>query len=262
MQLGAEISYSLSFEYPLSMEVVFPDSTYDFSPFEYVRKEFLPTVADSTKAKDSVIYYLSSFEIDQVQKLALPVYILTDSDSTAITASPDSIYFSEMIPVMPDSVELRQDVNLLEVNKAINYPYILIGIGGLIVILVAGFIAFGDSIRKRFKLRRMRKKFEKFTSDFDMMFNEIRKGEKVKTEKLLVLWKQYMESLENRPYTKLTSKEIAKLSDAESFAIALKEIDRSIYGRMEADQIIKNFETLEDLTGERYQKKVWEVRHG
>ena len=263
LRIGEEIPYALTMTYPLEMEVLFPDSNFNFTPFEYSRKEFFLSKSDSVNIKDSAIYYLSSFEIDPVQSLSLPVFLITSGDSTEIPSLPDSVYFAEMVPVLPDSIALREDVNYVNVNQAFNYPYLAIGIAILIVLSIVLYFAFGKQIKKRIYLYRLRKSYEKFSLDFDQVFADLRKhGEKLKTEKLLVLWKKYMEKLEDRPYTKLTSKEIAHLNDASDFAIALKSIDRGIYGHSQWERVFKNFEVLEDITSERYNKKVMEVKNG
>ena len=51
-------------------------------------------------------------------------------------------------------------------------------------------------------------------------------------------------------------------TDAGKFGETLKSIDRSIYGKSELDIVYKNFEQLEDVTSERYMKKVKEVKNG
>ncbi len=43
---------------------------------------------------------------------------------------------------------------------------------------------------------------------------------------------------------------------------ALKTIDRNIYGRIPDNELFKQFEALEDISLEKYRKKVEEVKHG
>ncbi len=263
LRIGEEIPYSLSIKYPVDLEVVFPDSNFNYSPFEFVRKEFFISSLDSTQVTDSVIYHLASFEIDPVQKISLPVFLLVDGDSTRITSAVDSIYLIEMVEAVPDSVALKEDVAFINVNKAFNYPYMLIGLGVLLAVVLIVYFVFGDQIRKRIRLYKLDKAYKKFTDDFDHSFASLRRNtNELELEKLLVIWKKYMEKLEDRPYTKLTSKEIVRLADAGDLSGALKEIDRSIYSASGIDSVFKSFETLEDITGERYKKKVMEVKNG
>lgn len=263
IKIGEPVPYALSINYPVDFEVIFPDSNFNYTPFEFVRKEYFASKSDSISVTDSVVYHITTFEIDPIQSVALPVFMISDGDSTSIYSKVDSIYLLEMVPVMPDTVALKEDVAFVNVNRAFNYPYLLIGIGILIVVLAISYFAFGKKIRQRIELYRLEKAFRKFSSDFDLMFSDLRKsGDRTVTEKLLILWKKYMEKLEDRPYTKLTSREIASLSDAGKFSDTLKSIDKSIYGKIAIDIVFKNFEQLEDITGERYQRKMGNVRNG
>lgn len=263
LRIGEEIPYSLSVTYPIEEEVVFPDSNYNYAPFEFVRKEYFVSNADDATITDSVIYHLASFEIDPAQGLSLPIFLLSDGDSTMFLSNIDSVYLIEMVPVMPDSVALREDTSYVEVSQAINYPYLIIGLGVLLILVVIVYFAFGDQIRKKIRLYRMEKAYKKFTDDFDLLFADLqRKEDKTDSEKLLIIWKKYMEGLEDRPYTKLTSREISALTDAGKLKGALRNIDKTIYGSLAMDQIAKSFEELEDITSERYQRKILEVKNG
>src|SRR5690349_8535923 len=64
VQIGEPVAYYLSASYPQSLTVLFPDSVFSFAPFEYSRKTFYPTVTSHGTSRDSVIYYLTTFEID------------------------------------------------------------------------------------------------------------------------------------------------------------------------------------------------------
>ncbi len=70
-----------------------------------------------------------------------------------------------------------------------------------------------------------------------------------------------MEKLETIPYTKFTSKEIIKLHPQENLKIALKEIDRNIYGGFGDADIKSKFETLRNYSEERLNVKLEEVQN-
>ncbi len=263
IKIGEPVPYSLSINYPIAFEVIFPDSNFNYTPFEFVRKEYFASKSDSLSVKDSVVYHITTFEIDPVQSVSIPVFMISNGDSTSIYPEVDSIYLQEMVPVMPDSVALKEDVAFLNVSSTFNYPYLLIGIATSLFVLAIVYFVFGKKIKQRIQLYRLEQAYRKFSTDFDQMFGDLRKsGDHTITEKLLILWKKYMEKLENRPYTKLTSREIASLSDAGKFSETLKSIDKSIYGKTAIDIVYKNFEQLEDITGERYQRKIGHVRNG
>jgi len=263
-KIGEPVEYILTAKYPKSREVIFPDSSFNYAPFEYLRKSYLSTTrADSVFAYDSVIYELTSFEIDQVQYLDLPVFLLSSNDSIEIKTPPDSIYLTELIPVVYDSLELKPNTSFLDVPFAINYPYITIGVVVLLVVSLALYLIFEKTIRKKLLIRKLRRDFEKFTASFERGINDIRKntGPKV-TEDTVAVWKRYMERLENRPYTKLTTKEILSSGLDDKLKDSLKGIDRNIYGSQNIEDLYRNFEVLEDFTQERYLRKVNEVKNG
>ena len=119
------------------------------------------------------------------------------------------------------------------------------------------------TIRKKLMIRRLRKDFEKFTAAFEQGINDIKKDTAPQvTERTVAVWKRYMERLEDRPYTKLTTKEILASGLDEQLKDSLKGIDSNIYGRQSIKDLHRNFEVLEDFTVERYRKRINEVKNG
>lgn len=264
VMIGEEVQYSLSVKYPIDWQVVFPDSTHSYAPFEFYSKTFFPTRTDSTHAYDSAVYTISTFEIDLVQQLQVPVYLLNGNDSTVILANPDSVYLKELVMVVPDSLLFKENVTFQAVNYAFNYPYFLIGTGILLVLALGVFLIFGKTIRAKIKRYRMRKAYEKFSLEFERGIIKIKQAQNNTQliEEILVTWKKYMEKLEDRPFTKYTSKEILKVGFEKELKDVLQTIDRAIYGAISHEEMHKNFEALEDFTLERYRTKTKEVSHG
>ncbi len=102
--IGEPTKYYLAVQYPSSLNIVFPDSTYDFKPFEYESKQYFPTVTKDSISYDSVIYSLSTFEVDRLQNLQLPVFVINRTDSTKYAANLDAILLNEMVHSVPDSL--------------------------------------------------------------------------------------------------------------------------------------------------------------
>ena len=80
LKIGEQTAFYLSARYPTNLNILFPDSTHGFTPFEYEDKEYFPTETTAGISADSAVYYLTTFEIDRVQLLQLPVYIVNTSD--------------------------------------------------------------------------------------------------------------------------------------------------------------------------------------
>lgn len=268
VKIGQPIEYILTFRYPAELEVVFPDEDHSFLPLEYIDRNFIPTRTDSTTSFDSVIYTLMTFELDSIQTLAMPVYVIGadregNADSTSIYTDIDSVYLQQLISELPDSLALKENKAYLDVPLQFNYPYLLIGIFILLVILLFVYLVFGDKIRKQWRLRRLRKDYLRFKERFDQSVIHLKESpDKDRSEQTLVVWKQYMERLERAPYTKMTTKEIVKLPHEQPLVEDLKAIDRSIYGHHLNGELIGHFEHLEKHTHQRYEQRYRDIKHG
>lgn len=132
VKIGIPFPYTLSVKYSRDLSIIFPDSLFNFSPFEYERKEYYTTKSDSLESLDSVVYYLSTFEIDSIQYLSLPIFQINGKDTLSYFAKRDSIFLIELIEQIPDSVQLKENTSYLHLSTEFNYPYFLIGMGILI----------------------------------------------------------------------------------------------------------------------------------
>ncbi|WP_353722648.1 hypothetical protein [Dyadobacter sp. 676] len=75
VEVGKPVYFSLSVRHRPDMEIFFPDSTFDFSPFELVSKRSFVSSTDARGTLDSAVYHLISFDVSKVQKLGLPVFV-------------------------------------------------------------------------------------------------------------------------------------------------------------------------------------------
>lgn len=71
VKIGESVPYSLSYKDRKNRPVIFPDSLFNFSPFELLKKEYFDTQSDDINSIDSAVYYLATFEIDTVQSLSI-----------------------------------------------------------------------------------------------------------------------------------------------------------------------------------------------
>lgn len=267
IKIGVSFPYSLTATYPSKLSVVFPDSTFAFDPFEIDRKVYYPTETKNGLSKDSVVYHLLSFEIDSVQRLSLPIFILHTNDCTTVRAKVDSVFLEHQVKQMPDSVAakdlpLKTNTAYQKVIWLLNYPLLLIVAGVLIVSLIITWIIFGKRIRQYFILRKLNKYHKQFMHDYEVAVNELQSHYSItQAEATLALWKKYMEHLLATPFTKYTTKEIFQRVKDETLASALRKIDWDIYGKgkgLEKDPLIK----LQQFTDRKFNEKVQEVKNG
>jgi len=267
VRLGEDVQYYLTARYPSELTALFPDTTYRFDPFEFQKRTYFPTQTRQGESFDSALYSLQTFDISDIQYLTLPVYIIHASDCTQYLSQRDSIFLKSMIqgPV-PDSVEAK-DLPLItntvyqRVSTLFNYPVLLIAIGSILLLALFGWLVFGKRIRKYFKVRKLKKMYSEFMASYAAHVQEVtNRFTADKTEKALFLWKKYLEALEQKPYTKLTTRETLKLERDEHLGKSLYLLDQAIYGSNTA--VTKPLEHLQKIAHDRYTKKIEEVNRG
>jgi len=251
--IGEPVQYWLSASYPKQLQLVFPDSNYNFRFFELVDKKFTTTRVREPGYFDSAVYTLRSFEIDSVQYLNLPAIFINQRDSNLIYAPMDSIYTIHMVAAVSDTVQLIENTAFREVAGNVNYPLIWILVIVLIIIGVTVFLVFGKRIKKYFILKRLSREYRTFSDNLTAAIRKMKDHKDQKeAEHALITWKVFMEKLEKKPYTSLTSKEILGFTETRELKDVLKNIDRSIYGGMVTDDLYKEFQSIEDFTQHRY----------
>jgi hypothetical protein len=267
IRIGEQIPFTLSATYPKNTDILFPDSTYSFAPFEFQRKKFFATTTNDSLSYDSVVYFLSTYEIDSLQSLRLPVFVTHESDCTSFFTVPDTMKLVQMVAAVPDTVKaeqlpLKTNTTYQNVKWILNYPIILLIAGTIILVLVIVWIVFGKRIRKYFTLKRLQKNHQAFLQRYNSVADQL-KSELAppKAEEAMVIWKKYMENLIAKPFTKFTSKEIIEAEHSETLGFALKAMDRFIYGGMN-DFANESCATLRDYTDQQYKRIAEEVKNG
>jgi hypothetical protein len=257
VELGRPFNYALSYRHAPSDEVFFPDTTYNFYPFEIVEREYSPTITINNSSLDSVIYTLVTFDIAKTQKLNLPIYVLSKRDCTAIFSFPDSVFLKEMIKTSVDTLSLKTNTKLLPLSQQLNYPQIfayLLGILGFIGLIYA---FFGRFIRKQYRLFLFGRRHKDFVSNYKKHTRSTLDDKTI--GKALVLWKKHLEWLEKRPYSSYTSKEIITHLPNERLEDALREVDLAIYGGILSTQMPLAMNVLLDKAIDLYKMRRTEL---
>lgn len=263
LQIGQDITYWLCAQYPQSLEIALPDTTYNFSPFEFSDKQYFPSRTAGQFIVDSAVYTLQSYEIDAVQYLALPALLLSPGgDTTIIQGKMDSIFFQELALSVSDSTSLKTNVKLQPVHEAFN-TWLYIGI--LIVLGVLGlalFFIFGGKVQKALRIRRLRKQYAAYSERLTQQIKELRASPSQHlAERAITDWKHFLEELEKKPYSKLTTKEIMQMEYTGELNENLKNIDRNVYGGHIHPDIFKDFQAIEDYTQHRYTVVTDQIRN-
>jgi hypothetical protein len=261
VQIGEPVGYYLAASYPRSLTVLFPDSTYNFAPFEFNTKKFFPTITSNGISRDSVVYYLSTFEVDTIQYLNLPVFAISARDCTAYSPLPDSIFLIEAVTTPPDSLDaqklpLKTNTLYEKVFTQFNYIILLIVFSVLALAAIVGWPIFGNRIIHYFKIRELRKKYNKFATEFTTQLSQLTEAFSPElAEQTVLTWKKYMEGLSKIPYTKYTTPEISKAFSDNTIGPSLASIDRMTYGGVKPNSL-DSFQQLKSEAENLFQKKI------
>ena len=264
--IGEIVPYILTASYPRDKQVVFPDSTFSVAPFELSGKRFFPTRSLDGASYDSAVYFVSTFEIDSIQVLRLPVFLVTAADSTAVYARPDSLRLRYRVTIPLDSVAveklpLKANTAYQRVKWLFNYPVLMMVAVVLAIVSIIAWLVFGKQIRRFFALRRLRKAYENFQQRYTQALETLgSEASSRRAEEALVMWKKYMEELEQFPFTKSTSREILRRYSSDLLASALRNIDRAIYGGYDASH--DPFVFLKTYSRQQFEKREAELKNG
>jgi hypothetical protein len=266
LKIGEETAYYLSARYPSELTVLFPDSTFAFSPFEFLRKNYFPTETTGGLSADSTVYYLTTFEVGRVQYLQLPVFVVRERDSTVMQAQRDSVLITQFVAEVPDTLSvqelpLRMNTAYQKVFYDWNFWLIVIIVTAFVTLLVITWLLFGKRIRKYFLTKRLQKNHATFLESYNHFVRQLHTAFSTPaTESALSTWKKYMEQLESRPYTKLTTRETLKLIKEPVVTEHLSQIDRAIYGH--DTSVVDSLENLKTFADQQFKRKLKEVQHG
>lgn len=266
VSIGEPVQYYLTARYPESVMALFPDSTFTFSPFEFDAKKFFPTHTTNGISVDSAVYTLRTFEIDKTQYLRLPVYVTTARDCTAFESTRDSIFLIEQIKIPVGdttsikNLSLKSNTLYERVFTQFNTFILMLVAGVISIAAILGWLFFGKKIIRYFRIRRLQKKYQQFLQTFSKQAEDVsRTFAREKTEAALSTWKKYLEHLERKPYTKLTTREIIKMDGDPSLGNSLSMIDHAIYGNQTT--VAEPLKALETIAEKRFTNRINQIRH-
>jgi hypothetical protein len=159
LSVGDETGFFLTGHISRNINLVFPDSTFDYHPFEFNRKRYFPTQTANGKSYDSVIYYLSTFEVDRVLP-AKPSCISTQRTGLhSLHSNVDTVLLTELVKNIPDTLTAKNlplKVNTIyeDVPYLFNYPVLFISIGVLLVVTFCRMDIFWKKNQKTFQVEK------------------------------------------------------------------------------------------------------------
>lgn len=260
VRVGELVDYELSYTHEPGLNVIFPDSTANYAPFEYVGKTYRPTRTRRGRSLDETVYHLRTFALDSVQQLALPVTILQGLDTLTAPATVATVRLKRTVaPVMDGAAPvLRENTTLLPVEPTFNYPYWLAGLGLVAVVLGGVALGFGRRWRRQYQLYKLRKNHVYFLTQYARHVERFTLSRSLNNmERAITLWKNYLTTLENSVINSLTTREIvAHYQNDKDVKLALRLADRVIYGNQFTEDDTETdlaFDLLRDFAQRRFE---------
>lgn len=262
-RIGEPIYLSLSLWHGPDDDIIFPDSLDDYAPFEFLSKRYYATRTDARGSFDSAVYTLQTFHMKPEQVLRFKILKYTPQDTQVFYSNADTLYLHRLIPERPATPILKVNPALEYVPPAINYNYWALGLGLIVLALFLINTFLGRPIQKWFGLLVLYRRHTVFSSVFDKLSNQTVKGRSTDgMEQALNLWKQYMERVDQRPFSTYTTKEIATLLPDEHLVQALQSIDRAVYGGMQEEINERIFTILRRYAVVFYNKRREAIKNG
>jgi hypothetical protein len=263
VEVGQLLDYELSYEHAAEEEVIFPDSLARFAPFEYVGRTWQLTRTVRGRSLDRTVYHLRTFSLVPVQALQLPVLVLRGATDTLRLMPPATQVQLRRTAPAPNTATasppaLRQDLGQLPLEPAFNYPFWLAGLVGVLLLAVGIAALFGQRWRRRYQLYKRRKNHVYFLAQFARhaeRFTLSRSAPVV--ERVVVLWKNYLSSLEETNLNSLTTKELVEhFHNNDDVRRALRATDRVVYGNLlseDAQEVDAAFQRLRNFAEQQYE---------
>lgn len=256
LSLGERVFYTLSVRHPADIQILFPDSTYDYKGFELLKKTYYPTSTAEGMSLDSAVYEFTVFEIAPYYTLRMPVYVLNQGDSLLVSASRDSIYFKPVVPEKDEDLDFKADTKDTSLPSYFNYPYLVLGIFLFFAGILAIWGLLGNQLRRLYILFQFRARHQIFLNDFARLGNRIKNRENISDiEQIIGIWKKHLEFLIEKPFSSYTSKEIVLAIPDQDLSASLKSIDRALYGQEFSEDLSNSLEVLKKIATKQFEKK-------
>ncbi|QCK14401.1 hypothetical protein DCC35_06435 [Mangrovivirga cuniculi] len=253
VKAGMPLEYVLNIKYPKDYDVLLPDTTHNFGDFILTGRNFYPTVSDSIYSYDSVVYQLTSFSIENIQTLSVPIKYYAESDSGLINTENDTLYFVEYIPVVSDTLNVKENTALQPLKELVNYPIITLIAFLAVIIIITLIIVLAKPIKTALRRWVLKRKYNKLKNKF--LKTEF--SDKHEASKKLAIWKSMLEVSTELPVPAFTTDEIIKFSETSKVENELRSIDRYIYSNKKQDSNLNNdFLTLAELSDQILEQKL------
>jgi hypothetical protein len=260
-RLGERVGFVLKARYPETTQLLFPDSTYDFSPLVLLEKKTFISQTTEGTTLDSAVYYLSNFALEPGVFLSLPVYELSRYDSVTYFSNEAELKLKLTLDSIPEQPVFQHNNVYQPLEKNFNWLLAALVTGGVVILLGGFALLFAKRIKSMFKKNREKLRWVQFERKFKKLSALLAQSPALElADEVIGLWKGYMESITGLPFQEWTSSEISEALEDKDIFKALRAIDMIIYAGKEA----KTEETtnyLLEIARSKYQEKLTQIRN-
>lgn len=256
-KLGERVAYILKAKYGTGHNIVFPDSTYDFTPFVLLdKKTYMSTTADGVTL-DSAVYFISNFSLDPVIDFSLPIYEIFKYDSLVHRPLESSLALQLMINPLPQELSFRDNNVYQPIETDFNYPLLIaILVAAIVLALVIAFF-FGKKLGRQYEIWREKRKYKRFVQRWKKAESAFAKRPDMDhADELLGLWKTYMEHLKAKPFREWTTLEISDFLENKDIIKDFREIEMIIYAGKSGKDLPQACQNLWNICNDTYQQKI------
>ena len=153
-QLGERVGFVLKASYPQSAQLIFPDSTFDFSPFVFLEKKTFVSITTAGVTQDSAMYFLSNFTLEPSSYLSLPVFELARYDSITYFTNEAELKLKLNLDSIPEQLQFKENNVYQPLDKPFNWFVFSAVIGGILLSVGILFFVFAERIKRLFRKNR------------------------------------------------------------------------------------------------------------
>lgn len=234
-RLGERVGFVLKAKYPQTSQLIFPDSTFDFSPFILLeKKSFISQTVEGTTT-DSAVYYLSNFSLEPSSFLSLPAYELSRYDSITYFSNEAELKLKLMLDSIPEQLAFQQNNVYQPLDKSFNWLLAGLILGGITLLVGLFAVLFAKKIKALYRKNREKVRWLQFERKWKKLSTLLYQNPQIElADEVVGLWKGYLESITDLPFQEWTSSEIAAALQDQKVFDSLRAIDMIIYAGKDA----------------------------
>jgi len=259
--IGQPWKATLVLKHKPNEDFLLPDSNFNFSPYTCLQVKTFVTRTIENESVDSVIYTLATFELDSIQTVSLPAWKIMGNDTSVIYSNKNFIKVNLLTTDNQENV-LNADTQYSFIEHKVDFTSWIVYIILFSIFLFAIYKFFGKPITKLINSYLFRIQHDRFEMDFRKLQNQLSISLSPRDlEKILSRWKNYMETLVDKPIRTYTSKEIMQLIENESLGEALYAIDIALYGENLNKSILDELNVLNSIAELYFENKKAELKN-